>query len=108
MQHFTGLPPFPFVPMIVFWAEQELGFDTSDINAKLWVGEISPRAVFLLQGGADDYVSPRSGELLYEAAGEPKQLWYEPDLGHTDFWEEMPEQYEQRVVGFFDQYLLGG
>lgn len=24
--HFTGLPPFPFAPLILFWGEQEAGF----------------------------------------------------------------------------------
>ena len=103
---FTGLPPFPFAPMIVFWAEQELGFDSAEIDAKLWVDDISPRPILILQGGQDTVVSVESGELLYNAAGEPKELWFEPDLGHAGFDTELPEEFEVRVVGFFDQYLL--
>jgi dipeptidyl aminopeptidase/acylaminoacyl peptidase len=105
---FTGLPPFPFAPMIVFWAEQELGFDSAEIDAKLWVDDISPRPVLILQGGQDTVVSVESGELLYNAAGEPRELWFEPDLGHAAFDSELPEEFEARVVGFFDQYLLAG
>jgi fermentation-respiration switch protein FrsA (DUF1100 family) len=107
IEYFTGLPAFPFAPAIVFWAEQEVGFDSSEISAKIWIGQLSPRAVLLLQGGADTAISPESGQLLYDAAGEPKELWYEPELGHTAFDTELPEQYEARVVGFFDRYLLG-
>ena len=103
---FTGLPPFPFAPMIVFWAEQELGFDSAEIDAKLWVDDISPRPVFILQAGQDTAVSVESGELLYNAAGEPRELWFEPDIGHALFDSELPEEFEARVVEFFDQYLL--
>jgi fermentation-respiration switch protein FrsA (DUF1100 family) len=64
--------------------------------------------VLILQGGQYTVVSVDSGELLYNAAGEPKELWFEPDLGHGDFDTELPEEFEDRVVGFFDQYLLIG
>lgn len=60
-----------------------------------------------MQGGADTVISVNSGELLYTAAGEPKELWYEPALGHTMFDESLPQEYEQRVIGFFDKYLSG-
>lgn len=106
VEAFTGLPPFPFAPAIVFWAEQAVGFDSAGISAKSWIGEISPRPVLLLHGGADTVISAESGELLYQAAGEPKEFWFEPELGHTDFDTDMPAEFERRVVGFFDQYLM--
>ncbi|MEE9216450.1 MAG: alpha/beta hydrolase [Anaerolineales bacterium] len=102
----TGLPAFPFAPMILFWAEQELGFDSAEIDAKLWIDDISPRPVLILQGGQDTVVSVGSGELLFDAAGEPRELWFEADLGHAAFDVELPEEFETRIVGFFDQYLL--
>ena len=104
----TGLPAFPFAPLILFWAEQELGFDSSEIDAKLWIHDISPRPVFILQGGQDTAVSADSGELLFAAAGEPKELWFEPELGHVEFDIELPDEFEERVVGFFDRYLFAG
>ncbi len=106
IEYFTGLPAFPFAPAIVFWAEQEVGFESSEVSAKTWISELSPRPVLLLQGGADTAISPESGQLLYDAAGEPKELWYEPELGHAAFDTEFPGEFEDRVVGFFDRYLL--
>ena len=104
---FTGLPPFPFASLIVFWAEQKLGIDSAEIDAKLWIDDISPRPVLILQAGQDTVVSVDSGELLFNAAGEPKELWYETQLGHAAFDTELPAEFEARVVGFFDQYLFG-
>lgn len=105
--YFTDLPAFPFAPLIVYWAERETGFKTEDIDATRWIAQISPRPVFLMQGGADVVISVDSGQRLYDAAGGPKELWFEPDLGHVDFASDMPEEYERRVAQFFDTYLLG-
>ncbi|HEX6270498.1 MAG TPA: alpha/beta hydrolase [Anaerolineales bacterium] len=104
--YFTDLPAFPFAPLIVYWAERETGFKSEDIDATKWIAQISPRPVFLMQGGADVVISADSGHRLYDAAGEPKELWFEPDLGHVDFDSERAAEFERRVVEFFDRYLL--
>lgn len=104
--YFTDLPAFPFAPLIVYWAERETGFKLEDIDATKWVAQISPRPVFLMQGGADVAISANSGQRLYDAAGEPKELWFEPDLGHVDFDSKRADEFERRVVEFFDHYLL--
>jgi fermentation-respiration switch protein FrsA (DUF1100 family) len=102
---FTGLPPFPFAPMILFWMEREIGVDSKTIDAKRWIARISPRPVFLLQGGADEVVSPASGTRLYQAAGQPKELWFDPELGHAQFLKKRPEEFERRVTDFFEKHL---
>jgi uncharacterized protein len=107
VKHFTGLPEFPFVPLIVFWAEQDTGLKMEAIDAVRWMPLISPRPVFLMQGGADTVISPSSGQILYDAANEPKELWFDPELGHVKFDTERAGEYEARVAAFFDQYLLG-
>jgi fermentation-respiration switch protein FrsA (DUF1100 family) len=104
--YFTDLPAFPFAPLIVYWAERETGFRTEDIDATKWIAQISPRPVFLMQGGADVVISANSGQRLYDAAGEPKELWFEPNLGHVDFDSDKAGEFERRVVEFFDQFLL--
>ncbi len=105
--YFTDLPSFPFAPLIVYWAEKETGYKLEDIDATKWIAKISPRPVFLMQGGADVVISADSGQRLYDAAGEPKELWFEPGLGHVDFDSDMPAEFENRVSRFFDRYLLG-
>ena len=70
------------------------------------VKEIAPRAVYLIyakrgQGGED------LSATFYESAGEPKALW-ETDSGHVGGQEAQPVEYERRVIGFFDRFLLKG
>jgi uncharacterized protein len=105
--YFTNLPAFPFAPLIVFWAEHETGAKMGAIDTKQWIAQISPRPVFLMQGGKDIIISTDSGQKLYDAAGEPKELWYDPNLGHVQFDTAQPSEFEKRVSEFFDKYLLG-
>ena len=105
--YFTDLPAFPFAPLIVFWAERETGFKTEDIDATMWIAKISPRPVFLMQGGADEIISANSGQRLYDAAGEPKELWFDSTLGHVKFDKDRAAEFEKRVSDYFDIYLLG-
>src|SRR6185436_4561063 len=45
IRFFTKLPPFPFAPLITFWAEREAHFKAADVDAKKWIGRLSPRPV---------------------------------------------------------------
>jgi len=107
IRFFTGLPPFPFAPAIIFWMEREIGGKASDLNATHWIAKIAPRPILLMQGGADRVVSAESGKKLFDAAGEPKELWYEPEVGHAQFLKTLPEKFESRVTGFLDRHLKG-
>lgn len=50
-----------------------------------FVGHISPRPLYMVNGRTDQIVPPECGEALFAAAGEPKSIvWYESDnmMGH--------------------------
>ncbi len=46
------------------------------------VSSISPRPTVLIQGDADDVVSPDDARLLFQRAGDPKELAILPGVGH--------------------------
>lgn len=102
----TGLPPILFAPIVQWFAEREIGFKAEQISPMDYIGKISPRPVFIIHGGKDLVVMPDSGQRLYNAAGEPRELWFEPDLGHVEFINTLPDEYERRVIKFLDHYLL--
>lgn len=107
VRYFTDLPAFPFASLIRFWAEQEIGGDIDDIDAKKWIGNISPRPILILHSVSDVAISPESGELLFAAAAEPKELWQVDGVDHAAFDTQLAEEFESKVVCFFDQFLLG-
>ncbi len=102
----TGLPAFPFANIILFLAERKLGFSLDEYDPVNNISKISPRPIFILTAGKDVTVNPTGGQNLVDAAGEPVEHWYEPEYGHNGFRKENLEEYEKRVVGFFDKYLF--
>ena len=70
------------------------------------IGQIAPRAVFLI------YADPGMGGeatrqvRYFEAAGQPKAIWKVPGSAHTGGIDTLPAEYERRVVAFFDRALL--
>lgn len=70
------------------------------------VGRISPRHLFLIyatKGQGGEELNPT----YFESAGEPRELWEITDASHTGGIDARPEEYERRVVAFFDRALLG-
>ncbi len=94
-------------PGIRFFVQSETGLTPDDLRPMDTIGAISPRPVFIIQGQADSVVPPDSAQRLYRAAGEPRQRWIEPGVGHVGMYTARPELFEQKVIGFFDRYLLG-
>jgi hypothetical protein len=82
----------------------------NDLPPSSLVGEVSkiaPTAVLFIygengQGGTE--TKPNVG--FYESAGQPKHLWEVPDGGHIAGITTEPEDYERRVIEFFDAALL--
>ena len=70
------------------------------------IGEIAPRAVFLIYTepgmGGEDVRQPK----YFAAAREPKSIWKVPGAEHTGGIEARPAEYERRVIEFFDRALL--
>lgn len=103
----TGLPACPLDTIFTWCAERQTGSKLTDVSPVSRIGRISPRAILILQGGQDVRIPTNSGQRLFEAAGEPKQLWFEPTAPHSGFSKTVLAEYERRVLAFFDQHLLG-
>ena len=77
---------------------------TPPANLRDLVGKIAPRPIMLIAAP-----NSKNGEKLnrgyYAAARGPKTLWEIPESEHMGGIDARPAQYEQRVVGFFDDAL---
>jgi hypothetical protein len=60
----------------------------------------------LLIAGGDVAAEVDYNELFAEKVGERATLWVAPDVGHTRAFGRYPDEYEQRVVAFFESALL--
>ena len=99
--------PFPMMrALIQFFAERESGTSIDLVRPVDDIASISPRPVFIIQGLGDGMVPLDSAQRLYDAAGEPRQLWLEDDVPHLNMYAYYKTRYIKRTIKFFDEYLL--
>ena len=70
------------------------------------VPRIAPRAVFFVYGERGQPVEEPANRAFFEDAGGQKEIWEVPDAGHVGGLEARPDDYERRVIGFYDDALL--
>ena len=100
--------PFPMMRSLIhFFAERESGIKLDWVRPIDDIAKISPRPVFIIQGMGDGMIQLDSGQRLYEAAREPRELWTEPNAPHLNMYAYFKTSYTKRVIKFFDEYLLG-
>jgi dipeptidyl aminopeptidase/acylaminoacyl peptidase len=102
----TGLPPFPFAPLIVFFGEREAGVEIRSVRPLEAVGQLSPRPLLLIHGELDSLIPAENSLRLYAAAREPKELYLLPHAGHGGFLQAAPEDYPRRILAFLEKYIL--
>jgi uncharacterized protein len=81
---------------------------------RFWVPEVAPSIsaqsvrcpVFLIHGGADQRIPSFHSEQIYQGLSGEKELWIVDDADHLGVYLKHPEEYQQRVLGFFRKYLL--
>lgn len=72
-------------------------------NPADYVAAIAPRPLFIIHGEADMLTRVENAHILYELAGQPKELWIQPDVAHTKTYMVYGKEYEQRVLAFLDK-----
>ena len=91
-------------PVIALFARRT-GARLTDFRPLLAVSRIAPRPLLLIHGEDDTTVPIHHAEQLYAAAGEPKELWRVPGVGHVGAYFADRTEYVRRVTGFFESGL---
>ena len=65
-------------------------------------------ALLFVYGERGQPAEQPANETFYAVAHAPKELWEVPGAGHVGGLDARPREYERRIVGFFDRYLLQG
>jgi uncharacterized protein len=107
VQELTGLPPFPFAPLVIFFGQREAGVDIRAVRPVDVIRQIGPRPVLLIHGENDALIPVQNAQRLYDAAQEPKQLYILPGTAHGGFLQAAPDEYPRRTLAFLDEYVLG-
>lgn len=92
-------------PLIVRYAETMLGMKSGEVRPDEAAARLGDRPLFIIHGDCDTLTDPNSATRLYDAASGPKELWVVNECGHAYAPVLAPDEYKQRVNGFFQRYL---
>ncbi len=97
--------PVPGVAFVTStWGRIRTGIDPSSVRPIDVIGQIR-RPLLLIYGGQDGLVTPESARRMAAAASEPNSFWLIENGGHGEFSKAAGQEYERRIVEFFDETL---
>ena len=92
-------------PLLTWQIEPRLGIPLEKLSPVNAIVEL--KVPVMIIGGSDDrHTLLEESELLFKQASEPKRFWTVEGAAHQNFHSYAPKEYEERVLGFFEQYLL--
>ena len=99
--------PFKILqPFVLFFGEYHSGAQIDEVNPVDVINQISPRAVFIIDGWQGGAIAMNSPYRLYDAANQPKEIWVEDGVPHLGTYANNPKRYENKVIQFFDAWML--
>jgi len=105
VRELTGLPPFPFAPLVTFFGELETGLDIHQLRPIDDLAQISPRAIMFIHGKNDPVVVVSNSHNLFNAAQDPKAIYIIENASHNGLMDADPAEFERQIVNFLDTYL---
>jgi len=104
MPHWTGLPHFPFTPLILTLIPMMLRADLQAVTPYRAMEQLTGTPVLLIHGTGDETIPCTNSEQLLRHARHPlSRLWLVPDAGHVRSYAAAPDDYVQTVTGFLEQ-----
>lgn len=91
----VGLDP---LARLLAWATISAGHDPIDV-----VSQLAPRPLLVIAAADDTICFPELARELYSAAGDPKDYWLAPDVGHLEIVQGQSAELARRVTKFFEQ-----
>lgn len=79
------------------------GYNPKLADPETFVNRIAPRPIFIIHGEKDMVTPLPNAYWLYEAAGENKELWIQPELPHCCGFDKLGDEYKQRILQFLDK-----
>lgn len=88
----------------IFMAQKFFNIDIREVSPEESVKKLKI-PIFLIHARDDQRISFENSKTIYEAAQCPKEFWLVPNGGHEAVWQEKKEEYQKRVLDFFQKHL---
>lgn len=97
----------PIATLADYFLERIAGYRHRDVEPVRDAAALAPRPLLIIHGSGDQTIPVGQARRVYEAAGEPKELWIGEGADHCGTYFLDRQAYTRRVVGFFDRWLAG-
>jgi len=93
-----------FTPLLTWQLKPRIGVSADALQPIKRVGEITVPKLFIV-GAEDKHTTIEESRQMFNVAAEPKELWIVERAAHIDLYAARKEEYEQRVLSFFNRQL---
>ena len=99
-----GKPGSALAPLLSWQIRPRLGISTTDLRPIDKVGGIHAPKLFIA-GANDEDTRIEESRAIFAAAAEPKELWVVNGAKHEDLLPVAGQEYQRRILLFFERYL---
>ena len=93
-----------FIPASKLMAKQIYGIDIDELVPEVAVAQLD-YPILVIHGTADERIPFDHGERVHRSAHPDSVIWLMPDVDHVDAFLTHPDEYERRVVEYFESRL---
>lgn len=91
-------------PLFLWQIKPRLGISTASLSPLAAISQLAA-PVFILGGTEDRHSLPSESFELFSRARLPKSIWMVEAAKHQDLYKYVPDQYEYRILEFFEKNL---
>ncbi|UQZ85898.1 Alpha/beta hydrolase family protein [Paenibacillus konkukensis] len=99
----SHLPNIPFTPLILGILPPLTGIDPDQVDGLGAVDRIYPRPILFIHSVDDHSVPYRNSESLWSKHKDRFELWQVTGADHVKTHAVYPQEYEAKVIGFYDK-----
>jgi uncharacterized protein len=89
-------------PLLLVQLSPRLGISPSELKPVDHIGSLHC-PILMIGGAIDEHTTVEDTQRLFAAAREPKELWIIPDAAHVDYLNARGDDYQRRVLAFFQR-----
>ncbi len=95
----------PIAALADYFLARIAGYRHRDVEPVREVAALAPRPLLIIHGSDDQTIPVSHAQEVYQAAGEPKELWIGEGADHCGTYFLNRRIYTRRVIDFFDRWL---
>jgi pimeloyl-ACP methyl ester carboxylesterase len=99
----SGLPNF-FLPGVFLMNRILFGYSLADVHPAEEIANASPRPMLVIHCTEDNIININQSNILLQAAPHAES-WIMDNCDHAELHRDYPEEYQERVIAFFDENL---